>query len=205
MFSKILHIFAAVIINQIGNMRKIFGTLLVAVACLLMAQPAQAQLLKWGVKGGVNMSKIDWDGGYEGNKDNSTGFFIGPMAELTLPIIGLGVDGALLYSQRGDDGFKQQGLEIPVNLKYTIGLGSMLGIYFAAGPDFFYNWKEYEGDKTVGEKKSAQFGLNLGAGVKLLKHLQVGVNYQLPMGDSFKIQNVNFKTKTWQVSMAVLF
>lgn len=205
MFSKILHIFAAVIINQIGNMRKIFGTLLVAVACLLMAQPAQAQLLKWGVKGGVNMSKIDWDGGYEGNKDNSTGFFIGPMAELTLPIIGLGVDGALLYSQRGDDGFKQQGLEIPVNLKYTIGLGSMLGIYFAAGPDFFYNWKEYEGDKTVGEKKSAQVGLNLGAGVKLLKHLQVGVNYQLPMGDSFKIQNVNFKTKTWQVSMAVLF
>lgn len=205
MFSKILHIFAAVIINQIGNMRKIFGTLLVAVACLLMAQPAQAQLLKWGVKGGVNMSKIDWDGGYEGNKDNSTGFFIGPMVELTLPIIGLGVDGALLYSQRGDDGFKQQGLEIPVNLKYTIGLGSMLGIYFAAGPDFFYNWKEYEGDKTVGEKKSAQVGLNLGAGVKLLKHLQVGVNYQLPMGDSFKIQNVNFKTKTWQVSMAVLF
>lgn len=205
MLSKILHIFAAVIINQIGNMRKIFGTLLVAVACLLMAQPAQAQLLKWGVKGGVNMSKIDWDGGYEGNKDNSTGFFIGPMAELTLPIIGLGVDGALLYSQRGDDGFKQQGLEIPVNLKYTIGLGSMLGIYFAAGPDFFYNWKEYEGDKTVGEKKSAQVGLNLGAGVKLLKHLQVGVNYQLPMGDSFKIQNVNFKTKTWQVSMAVLF
>lgn len=205
MFSKILHIFAAVIINQIGNMRKIFGTLLVAVACLLMAQPAQAQLLKWGVKGGVNMSKIDWDGGYEGNKDNSTGFFIGPMAELTLPIIGLGVDGALLYSQRGDDGFKQQGLEIPVNLKYTIGLGSMLGIYFAAGPDFFYNWKEYEGDKTVGEKKSAQVGLNLGAGVKLLKHLQVGVNYQLPMGGSFKIQNVNFKTKTWQVSMAVLF
>lgn len=188
-------------------MRKIFGTLLVAVACLLMAQPAQAQLLKWGVKGGVNMSKIDWDGGYEGNKDNSTGFFIGPMAELTLPIIGLGVDGALLYSQRGDDGFKQQGLEIPVNLKYTIGLGSMLGIYFAAGPDFFYNWKDLDSKKTEEgyEKKSAQVGLNLGAGVKLLKHLQVGVNYQLPMGDSFKIQNVNSKTKTWQVSMAVLF
>ncbi|MGN0257316.1 MAG: porin family protein [Bacteroides sp.] len=186
-------------------MKKIFGTLLVAVACMLMAQPAQAQLLKWGVKGGVNMSKIDWDGGPSGNKDNSTGFFIGPMAELTLPIVGLGVDAALLYSQRGEDAFKQQGLEIPVNLKYTIGLGSMLGIYFAAGPDFFYNWKDYEGEPTTGEKKSAQVGLNLGAGVKLLKHLQVGVNYQLPMGDSFKIQNVNFKTKTWQVSLAVLF
>lgn len=186
-------------------MKKIFGTLFVAMVCMLMAQPVQAQLLKWGVKGGVNMAKIDWDGGYKGNKENSTGFFIGPMAEFNLPFVGLGIDAALLYSQRGEDMFKQQGLEIPVNLKYTIGLGSMLGIYFAAGPDFFYNFKDYEGDRTVGEKKSAQVGLNLGAGVKLLKHLQVGINYLIPTGDSFKIQNVDFKTKTWQVSMAVLF
>ena len=184
-------------------MKKIFGTLLVAVACMLMAQPAQAQLLKWGVKGGVNMSKIDWDGGRDDNKDNSTGFFIGPMAEFTLPIVGLGIDGALLYSQRGEEDFKQQGLEVPVNLKYTFGLGSMLGIYLAAGPDFFWNFKDLDLDGA--EKESTQVALNLGAGVKLLKHLQVGVNYQLPMGDSFKIQNVNFKTKTWQVSLAVLF
>ncbi len=67
------------------------------------------QLLKWGVKGGVNMTKIDWDGGYKGNKDNSTGFFIGPMAEFTIPIVGLGVDGALLFSQRGKDEVKQTG------------------------------------------------------------------------------------------------
>lgn len=184
-------------------MKKIFGTLLVAVACMLMAQPAQAQLLKWGVKGGVNMSKIDWDGGRDGNKDNSTGFFIGPMAEFTLPIVGLGIDGALLYSQRGEEDFKQQGLEVPVNLKYTFGLGSMLGIYLAAGPDFFWNFKDLDLDGA--EKESTQVALNLGAGVKLLKHLQVGVNYQIPMGNSFKLQNVDLKTKTWQVSLAVLF
>lgn len=184
-------------------MKKIIGTLFVAVAALFMAMPAQAQLLKWGVKGGVNMSKIDWDGGYNGNKDNSTGFFIGPMAEFTLPIVGLGVDAALLYSQRGDEGFKQQGFEIPVNLKYTIGLGSMLGIYLAAGPDFFYNWKDF--DAKDGEKKDVQVGINLGAGVKLLRHLQVGVNYQIPMGDSFKVENIKYKTNTWQVSAAILF
>ena len=184
-------------------MKKIFGTLLVAVACMLMAQPAQAQLLKWGVKGGVNMSKIDWDGGRDGN--NSTGFFIGPMAEFTLPIVGLGIDGALLYSQRGEEDFKQQGLEVPVNLKYTFGLGSMLGIYLAAGPDFFWNFKDLKSESSGDEKKNTQVALNLGAGVKLLRHLQVGVTYQLPMGDSFKLNNINYKTKTWQVSMAVLF
>ena len=46
-------------------MKKIIGTFFVAVAALFMAMPAQAQLLKWGVKGGVNMSKLDWDGGAE--------------------------------------------------------------------------------------------------------------------------------------------
>lgn len=155
-------------------MKKIFSAFVIAVCCMFMAMPAQAQLLKWGVKGGVNMTKIDWDGGYKGNKDNSTGFFIGPMAEFTIPIVGLGVDGALLFSQRGKDEVKQTGLEVPVNLKYTIGLGSLLGIYIAAGPDFFFDFKK----KDYVDRKKAQVALNLGAGVKLLKHLQVGVTYQ---------------------------
>lgn len=194
-------------------MKKFFGVFLVAICCLAMATPAQAQLLKWGLKGGVNMSKVDWDGGFKGNKDNSTGFFIGPMAELTVPLIGLGIDGALMYSQRGDDDWKQQGIEIPVNLKYTIGLGSILGVYVAAGPDFFFNFKDtkWEGFDT----KATQVGLNIGAGVKLVQHLQIGVNYQIPLGDSFSWKGVgeaisdeiggNGKTKTWQISLAYLF
>ena len=182
-------------------MKKNFSTLMIAVCCMFIAMPVQAQLIKWGVKGGVNMTKIDWDGGYDGNKDNSTGFFIGPMAEITIPIVGLGVDGALLYSQKGEDGLKQQGIEVPVNLKYTIGLGSMLGVYFAAGPDFFFDFKEKEGID-----RKAQVGLNLGAGVKLIQHLQIGINYQIPLGDSFKIANAyGAKNKTWQISAAYLF
>lgn len=182
-------------------MKKNFSTLMIAVCCMFIAMPVQAQLIKWGVKGGVNMTKIDWDGGYDGNKDNSTGFFIGPMAEITIPIVGLGVDGALLYSQKGEDGLKQQGIEVPVNLKYTIGLGSMLGIYFAAGPDFFFDFKEKEG-----VDRKAQVGLNLGAGVKLIQHLQIGINYQIPLGDSFKLANAyGAKNKTWQISAAYLF
>ena len=97
-------------------MKKIFSAFIIAVCCMFMAMPAQAQLLKWGVKGGVNLTKIDWDGGFKGNKDNSTGFFIGPMAEITIPIVGLGVDGALLFSQRGKSDVKQTGVEVPVNL-----------------------------------------------------------------------------------------
>ena len=201
-------------------MKKIFSVLVVAVA-LMMAAPVQAQLIKFGVKGGLNMSKIDWKGGYEGNRDNSTGFFIGPMAEVTIPVLGLGLDGALMYSQRGKDEFKEQGIDIPVNLKYTFGLGSILGIYFAAGPDFFFNFKDIDskdlekiflnGKEVENEKmesKKTQVALNLGAGLKLLKKLQIGITYQIPMGNSFELKNLSEgigKTKTWQVSAAYIF
>lgn len=195
-------------------MKKIFGVLMIAVCCLAMAMPAQAQLLKFGVKGGLNMTKLK----FEGMKDNSTGFFIGPMAEVTIPIIGLGVDGALLYSQKGDklDGVgvdtKQAGLDIPINLKYSIGLGSMLGVYIAAGPDFYFNFKgdeKFVDEQETLEKKKAQVGINVGAGLKLLRHLQVGFNYNIPFGDSFTWKNaghaIGAKNKTWQVSAAYIF
>lgn len=185
---------------------------MIAVCCLAMAMPAQAQLLKFGVKGGLNMTKLK----LEGMKDNSTGFFIGPMAEVTIPIIGLGVDGALLYSQKGDklDGIdtKQAGLDIPINLKYSIGLGSMLGVYIAAGPDFYFNFKgdeKFVNEQETLEKKKAQVGINVGAGLKLLRHLQVGFNYNIPFGDSFTWKNaghaIGAKNKTWQVSAAYIF
>ena len=183
-------------------MKKII--LMVAVA-LMMAAPAQAQLIKFGVKGGVNVSELDFKGGYEGNKDNATGFFIGPMAEFTLPVVGLGIDGAVMFSQRGKSETKEQGFEVPVNLKYTLGLGSMAGVYVAAGPDFFFNLKDVEG----GEAKKTQVALNLGVGLKLLSKLQAGVVYQIPMGDSFEWKDANSaitaKNKTWQVSLAYMF
>ena len=188
-------------------MKKVLSILMVAVA-LMMAAPAQAQLIKFGVKGGMDFTKLDTDvKALDEVTESSTGFFIGPMAEVTLPIIGLGVDGAVMFAQRGKDEVKQQGIEIPVNLKYTIGLGSMFGIYLAAGPDFFFNFKDVD-IKNL-EAKKTQVALNLGAGLKLLRKLQVGVTYQIPMGDSFEWKDagemITAKNKTWQVSLAYIF
>lgn len=196
-------------------MKKIFSALLIAI-CVGMAMPAQAQL-KFGVKGGLNLAKADFDKS-DLKTDNFTGFFIGPMAEFTIPVVGLGVDGALLFSQRGikveGESEKENGLEIPVNLKYNIGLGSMLGIYVAAGPDFYFNFAK---DKSFGEnvkleRKNAQVGINLGAGVKLIKHLQIGFNYNIPLGNSAELtiadgvtEVFTSKTKMWQVSAAYIF
>lgn len=82
----------------------------------------------------------------------------------------------------------------------------MLGVFVAAGPDFFFNFKDM--NKEGIDKKSTQVGLNLGAGVKLIKHLQIGVNYQIPLGDSFdlkELKDAGVKTKTWQISAAYIF
>ena len=66
-------------------MKKIISVFMVAV-CLMMAAPVQAQL-HFGVKGGLNLSKASFSkDALKG--DNQTGWFIGPMAEFTLPIIG---------------------------------------------------------------------------------------------------------------------
>ena len=192
-------------------MKKVLNVLMVAVV-LMMAVPAQAQLIKFGVKGGMNFSKLDTDvRSWQDAKERSTGFFIGPMAEITLPIMGLGVDGALMFSQRGKGESKQQGIEIPVNLKYTIGLGSIAGIYFAAGPDFFFNFKD--DDSVLLDTTKSLVAVNLGAGLKLLKKLQLGINYQIPLKDSYYYSNIvvdgneegGAKTKTWQVSLAYIF
>ena len=188
-------------------MKKVLSVLMVAVA-LMVAAPAQAQLVKFGVKGGLNLTEIDMKGGADWWEENTTGFFIGPMMEVTIPVIGLGVEAAVMYSQRGDHATKQQGIEVPLNLKYTIGLGSMLGIYVAAGPDFYFNFKDF-GDFVNGgatpQKKSTQVAINVGAGVKLLRKLQIGANYQIPVSNAYEWKSGDIKMKGWQASIAYIF
>lgn len=203
-------------------MKKSISILLVIFA-LAVAMPSQAQV-KLGIKGGLNLAKADFKKS-DFKSDNFTGFFIGPMVDVTIPIIGIGVDGALLFSQRGlkvEDSSatssgkkteKENGIEIPINLKYNIGLGDMASIYLAAGPSFFYSFKDDMKltDSKSYEIKNAQVGINLGAGVKLLKHLMVGANYNIPLSKTGKLKSMNstesnsYKSKMWQVSVAYLF
>ena len=182
-------------------------TISLIIACVFTVIPAKAQF-KWGLKGGVNVSKLSF------NKDilkseNMEGFFVGPIVEFTIPLVGLGVDAALLYNQLGMKSnvyrYKKMGLDIPINLKYTLGLGSIFGIFIAAGPNFFFNFK---GDNNIINKRRVVVGINLGAGVKLINHLQLGANYNIPLGisgESNSADKYNYRVRTWQISIAYLF
>lgn len=107
---------------------------------------------------------------------------------------------------------KMNSIEIPINLKYTIGLGSLLGVYIAAGPQFGYNIgkKNFDFSDYDFKLKGSNLSANVGAGVKLLGHLQAGVNYNIALGKtgesvSKQVHAFDFKTNTWQVSVAYLF
>lgn len=198
-------------------MKKMISVLMVAV-CLMMAAPAQAQL-HFGVKGGLNISKLSFSkDALKG--DNKTGFFVGPMAEFTVPIIGVGADIAALYSQSdlGTDGYRSMKLKtfaVPVNLKWSFGFGSMLGAYIAAGPQFDFNIGNKTWSNELSLKKSTT-SFNVGAGLKLIRHLQLGVNYNFALsktgtyeyytgGSDDRHHSFNIKNNTWQVSLAYLF
>lgn len=190
-------------------MRKLFSTV-VLVACLLLAVPAQSQV-KFGLKGGLDISKLDTNIG-----DNATGFFVGPMLDVTLPIVGLGIDVAALYSQSGmkvdnEGSEKLKSIEIPVNLKWTLGLGNMFGVFVAAGPQFGFSLND--GWKKLMEDTNKSFvSVNVGAGLKLINCLQVGVNYNIgasKLGDMIVESNEKFSSSvrknSWQVSLAYMF
>ncbi len=189
------------------------AALLVAV-CTLTVLPAQAQL-KFGVKGGLNITSLSLSKDIA-KSDNRTGFFIGPMAEFTLPIVGLGVDAAVLYSQsRAQMDYKTniadnlKSLEVPINLKWTFGLGSLASGFIAAGPQFGWNVGNSSFVEDAIQLKNNFTTFNVGVGAKFLRHFQAGVNYNFSLGkvgqiiDNENLQKI--KRKTWQISVAYLF
>ena len=190
------------------------AALLVAV-CTLTVLPAQAQL-KFGVKGGLNITSLSLSKDIV-NSDNRTGFFIGPMAEFTLPIVGLGVDAAVLYSQsraqmnNGNDAIADnlKSLEVPINLKWTFGLGSLASGFIAAGPQFGWNVGNSSFVEDAIQLKNNFTTFNVGVGAKFLRHFQAGVNYNFSLGKVGEVlgdeELLKIKRKTWQISVAYLF
>ena len=88
-------------------MKKIFGALMIAI-CIAMAMPAQAQI-HFGVKGGLNLSKASFSNVSENfKKDNFTGFFIGPMAEFNIPIVGVGSRCIFAFCSTGYQSFRRE-------------------------------------------------------------------------------------------------
>ena len=214
-------------------MKKIFTSAAIALAMLFTANTANAGI-NFGVKGGLNVTSMSISSKVL-DSNNRAGFFIGPTVKFTLPLVGLGIDASALYDQReaklkGEvDGYeadlntkvKQQAINIPVNLRYTFGLGDIAGVYLAAGPQFGFNVgdKNFDMLKAANYKlKSTNFSVNVGAGVTLINHLEIGFNYNIACGKTGEVTGKSVATETiknlldsegksnaWQISAAYYF
>lgn len=204
-----------------NNTRKMVRLVLTAFLLFMIGQ-ANAQL-RLGVKGGLNISSVHFSSDVL-KSDNVTGFQVGPMIEGALPLVGVGFDAAILYAQKGLETqtvgggkttLKNDYIDVPVNLKWKLGL-PVVKVYLAAGP---YVGFRVGGNKIweipgsmVDQVKTKNFsaGLNFGAGVELISHLQVGLTYGLGLTDNYSVETPSLtkkdgKNRGWSVTAAILF
>ena len=208
-------------------MKKILTLALLAIG-LLVAAPADAQV-KFGVKGGLNVTDMHLSSEVF-DKSNQAGWYIGPTVKVSLLVTGLGVDIAALYDYRSakvtdpsneDIKIKQQSINVSVNLRYGIGLGSLASIIFHAGPQIGFNVgdKNFKWTDTSNYAlKKSNFSVNVGLGVSVAKHFEITGNYNIACGKTADatvlktVQNVagtSVKSKSrnssWQVGLAYYF
>jgi len=192
------------------------------IAVLFVVAPTQAQF-KFGLKAGVNLSDVSFSKD-DISPDNYTGFQVGPMIEFTVPVVGVGLDVALLYSQTGfkvDSKTIEGGdLLLPINFKYKLSLPfELAGAYATTGPyagiNLFSDEKfTYKNVEAQIKSESFMFGWNFGLGVEFLGKVQVGVNYQLGITDDFSsiktddttiLDVKNGKARIWSITAAYFF
>ncbi len=206
-------------------MKKLFFAL---IAALMIggATTASAQI-NFGVVGGLNVSKLSYDRSTLFDSENRAGWFIGPKMWVKVPIVGLGINAALEYNQRrlygevkNSDGTISKAdyyksIEIPINVRYSIGLASLASIYAETGPQFGFT----VGNKTPSEIvkfKSSNVTWNVGLGVRLVNHLEIGAAYNIALSNFGDIHipvisevtknaKSDFKTNSWQISAAYIF
>lgn len=210
-------------------MKKIFTSAAIALAMLFTANTANAGI-NFGVKGGLNVTSMSISSKVL-DSNNRAGFFIGPTVKFTLPLVGLGIDASALYDQREaklavdingnsqdlptKNTLKTQAINIPINVRYSIGLGSVANVLFFAGPQFGFNVGDKNHDLGANYEwklKSSQFSVNVGAGFTVLKHLQLTANYNIACGKTGEITASNVlstpksgRTNAWQIALAYYF
>lgn len=208
---------------------------------LLSISPAGAQTVNFGIKGGLDATDMKLKGD-DIKAKNRMGWFIGPSVRAAIPFFG--IDVSLLYNQRetkiedviyGDplssdsrnqstvvsETIKTQQVILPVNARFSFGMGDRAGLYLFAGPQLAFNVGDSDkklfdqvGEWTV---NSSNFSFNLGAGIQF-GSVQISVNYNAAIGNTGEVKSKSFsenyqqtvdtwdsKYNAWQMALAYYF
>ena len=205
--------------------KKLFSTLMLF---LMIATAANAQL-RFGLRGEVGLNKPSFSKEIV-DVENLTSFSLGPTAEFQLPLINIGIEGSLLYSNDkmnvldkagGNNEVKKLSnhyLDIPVNLKYKFGSILPAKFFVASGPyaRFLLSGDDVRISDTPENIKAKNFeaGINLGAGVEVFSRLAVGIQYGFILTDNYgadapvlkdALNAFNGKDGNWALTATVFF
>lgn len=202
-------------------MKKIFVTMLVMA---FFATVASAQGIYFGVKGGVNNTKLHTD--MEGvTLESDYGWFVGPTLRIDiLPF--LGVQGSAFYSQNQSKlngvKIKQKSVIIPIDARLNIPVNEETGIYLSTGPQFGFNTGDDDYNifgsnsgeakdniKNTFQLKKSMFSWNFGAGISLTKHIELGFVYSVALAKTGEIKDLKkedkAKSRGWLASATFYF
>ena len=185
-------------------MKKIF---LVAVLFLATSASIQAQLVKFGVKAGVNFANQTGDAfdAPEIDKEGITSFHAGVVAEIKL-LDRFAIQPELLYSTQGAtyknavSEFKNElgYLSIPVMAKFYLTDSFSLEV----GPQASFLLSEKD-NVDFEDAETFEFGVNAGLGFKLTDNFFIQGRYGLGLTDASR--NADVKNSTVQLSVGFLF
>lgn len=215
---------------------KTISKIIVAI-CLIFASAgvAQAKPIAFGIKAGLNVNSIKINKDFKDTfkSDNSCGWTAGVMADFTVPIIGIGCDVSLMYSRMNNGSdmidisspageaenlYGKNFLELPINLKYKLSLpvvGKYIAPYVFTGPNFAFRLDKSSTFQNL-KSRTCQVAWNVGLGVQLVSHLQIGASYAFGINnivDKVGLDNVvgihtadmKVKNSYWTVTAAYLF
>lgn len=212
-------------------MKKLLSVAILAIMAIATPISSQAKIFNWGIKGGLNVNKLSFGKNSLSDvtkADNSAGWELGLMAEVNVPVIGLCFDASVMYARmnNGTQAYYSDGagsvpfngdnagknfMMIPINLKYKLSLPAISNIvkpYAFTGPNFAFKL-----DKNIAnyiKTRTCQVAWNVGLGVELINHLQIGAAYNFGINNiaehlGANTPDVKVKNNYWTVTAAWLF
>ena len=182
--------------------------LLAAILFIAASTTIQAQLVKFGVKAGVNFANQTGDFSYDGDdfdKEGITSYHAGLVAEIKL-MDRFAIQPELLYYTQGASyknavtEFKNElgYLSIPVMAKFYLTDSFSLEV----GPQASFLLSEKD-NVDFEDAETFEFGINAGLGFKITENFFIQGRYGLGLTDATK--NADVKNSTVQLSAGFLF
>jgi hypothetical protein len=203
----------------------------IAVLCLFMIGMTANAQLKFGLKGGLTLAKMEFEDDEGKNTKFNTGFHIGALVALDLPL-GLEFETGLYLNQKGfkiEESFEGETftmsivplyIDVPLKLNYKIEAGPA-AIFFGAGPTISYGIGGKYKFEGMGEEESEDISwgndeeeddfkpLDLGIGIQLgvrFSKIQVSASYDMGLSNINTYEDFVIKNKpVIGVSAAFIF